>query len=142
MYCSNKLVNDVWNICRDHTYLNIFYNKGKHPLKLKSRTGSNQAKLSSKLSVFKAFQVSELRIRDCGSSCALYLLGSIQHAESCLFYVYAVYFLSLIWTYPSFQKEEFAVKGKYITFLLKNVVLTPTMIIDSFLLLDTPNMVL
>jgi hypothetical protein len=61
----------------------------------------------------------------------VYLLGSIQHAEPCLFCVYAVYFLNLIWAHPSFQKEEFAVKGKGITFLLKNFVLTPTMIIDS-----------
>ena len=107
------MVNDVWDICRDRTYPNMFYDKGKHPLKLNSYTGSNQAKLSSKLSVFKAFQISELRIRVYGSSCVLYLLGSIQHAEPCLFYVYAVYFLNLIWAYPSFQKEEFAVKGKY-----------------------------
>jgi len=57
----------MWDIYRDRKYPSIFYNKGKHPLKLKSRTGSNQAKLSSKLLVFKTFQSSELRVRDCGS---------------------------------------------------------------------------
>jgi hypothetical protein len=73
MYCGNKLINDMWDICRDHTYPNIFYNKGKHPLKLKSHTGSNQAKLSSKFSVFKAFQISELQVRDSGSSCLIFV---------------------------------------------------------------------